>query len=162
MSLFLIMIVFLLKNIVTTCPVGCNECYYNQGKFDCKKCSLGFYSEENPGTEGYYNCQKCQTDNCISCKKTLKECITCIDSYYLNNDECYSCNSTCKTCSGLADNYQSCYDGYYLSDGQCVQCSSNCANCSYLDNCYNCKENYFLYEGYCYQCNMNCNSTADW
>ena len=46
MSLSLLIIVFLLKNIETNCPIGCDSWYEKENEYNCKKCSSGFYSEE--------------------------------------------------------------------------------------------------------------------
>mgnify|MGYP002626564689 CR=1 FL=1 len=152
MSLSLLIIVFLLKNIETTCPIGCDSCYEKEDEYNCKKCSSGFYSEENPTKNSHYKCLKYQTNY----HKSRKE-INCCDRYYLYNGTCLSFNTECLTCFGSADNCNSCLDGYYLSNKKCLKCDTNCKTCRGTDvYCLSCKAGYYLNNNKCEKCASVC------
>ena len=123
-TLFLL---FLLKYI-DTCPDGCYPCILIDEEYKCKSCSSGYYKIEIPDSN-YFNCEKCEEDNCDTCSLTPSKCSSCEIHYYFEDEICKSCSPNCLNCKDSASYCTSCHIEDYLIGSTCYDCDSNCYEC---------------------------------
>ena len=154
MSLSLLIIIFLLKNIEAM-SAGCGIWSSDKKIYECDVCLYNYNRvkcPDRPDDNNCFICYKCEIIYCDECTNTV--CTKCLDGFYLNNNKCSFCNTNCETCSGSADNCDSCNFGYYKSNGECKKCDSNCYSCSgSAAFCTNCNYGYYLdSSNSCVQC----------
>ena len=122
--LFFIKFLLILLKYIETTPAGC----CNSNGVNCKSCCQGYYESIIPNTS-FVNCEKCQTDNCLSCSSSPSSCSSCNHHYYFVGANCVVCSSNCYGCLNSAGYCTSCSSGDYLSGSTCYHCDNNCKEC---------------------------------
>lgn len=146
---------FLSSNgICTQCSKGCSVCSSTE---KCTACQINYFLEEDAcvkcGEIGT-NCKSCSTiigicdvcisgyffdaslksclacdSGCITCTSPKKNCLSCSEGYFLNNEEaCQKCPANCLFCSS-SSTCQTCIDFYILNSlKNCVKLELNCSS----------------------------------
>lgn len=99
----LILIIILFGGLNSqNCQENCSSC---TSQFSCQECNPG-YSFINETS-----CEKCKTENCKICDKSLTNCRKCNSGFFLKNNtiECGKCEVNCVECS---------------ENGKCISCST--------------------------------------
>lgn len=126
-------------NKCVKCGPTCSLC---SSEDTCTKCADGYLLDNNA-------CTTSCSPNCLSCEKTIDNCISCHKGFVLNGTSCIQCPTGCKTCEyqGSASICLECQDGYQKEGEICTSCHESCATCyseSYLA-CYTCAVGYYKY-----------------
>lgn len=133
-----------------------NQLYFNNATATCEKnCPINTF----PNTETK-TCWPCDP-KCIKCfGLSIKECISCIDKYFIQSLSCVD----------------SCSSGYFFNESlkKCEKCILKCNICTNSNSCQECENGYLIMKpndfctacdqknnykegGYCYECSLNCN-----
>ena len=166
---------YLLGNACNVCHITCLTCY-GPNQNQCNSCYMPLLLTINTCNcpSGTYfesvakNCLIC-IEPCQLCTENANNCLTCINSYYLQNNLCWPCDSLCFSCSGPNKNQcNSCNSLDFLQNGQCVSqcnlytyedlfnricidCDSSCETCFSFTNesCFSCYDGTYLYKSSC-------------
>ena len=130
----------------------CASCLTN-GK--CTQCQVGNYVNE------FSNCSPC-APNCKTCSSSaINQCITCFNSYTLEEGECIKCEvnsikTKCVICA-IGDKCTTCALTYFPNtNNRCEACSPNCKECTTAANdaCTSCNNEYILVTNSCFKCSI--------
>ena len=107
----------------------------------CRKCSNGYYLDNN-------ECKSCMP-HCVKCSNG-KECDECGVNTVLSQDK-----SQCIDSTSYKTSIQ-CNEGYYydLNTGKCHKCINNCKRCSSNEQCIQCSNNTYLNNNECKASNL--------
>jgi hypothetical protein len=120
--------------------ITCVDCGTITSVFPCNSCDASFcYGCHYPWSYLYSGgtCIHCSTlvvANCSTCDFNTLTCVTCIQTYYLENNTCFACASKftdCHLCN-VTDCIQ-CVPHYMVVNSTCTLCNTTISDCDLCD-----------------------------